>query len=174
MTEKRYSQFIRRRDSRSPGAIAELVDRAGFEQTLRNDSLIITIPGATVRTIDDRLDQIGFPGPRIEPGLVSSGFDASKFFARVDHRLNSNYQLTARYGLYDISAINSRTVGGLNAVSRGTNLDNRDHTNISGVASFGTATFSPMARDIDLYEIVNNFTTQRGSHSIKAGVDFLY
>ncbi|MGB9179494.1 MAG: TonB-dependent receptor [Pyrinomonadaceae bacterium] len=45
--------------------------------------------------------------------------------------------------------------------------------NISGVASFGTATSSPTARDLDLYEIVDNVTTQRGSHSLKGGVDFL-
>ena len=94
---------------------------------------------------------------------------------------------------------------GLNAVSRGTGLDNRDQTiavsnvttlsprtlnearfqftrsrldapvndeigpavNIAGVASFGTATFSPLARDIDLYEMVDNVSTQRGAHSIK-------
>ncbi|HSO75904.1 MAG TPA: TonB-dependent receptor, partial [Blastocatellia bacterium] len=113
--------------------------------------------------------------------------------------------------LYDISALNSRTVGGLNAVSRGTNLDNLDQTiavsnvtalspqtinearfqytrsrleapvqdeigpavNIAGVASFGTATFSPLARNIDSYEFVDNVATQRGNHSIKAGADFL-
>ena len=45
--------------------------------------------------------------------------------------------------------------------------------NISGVANFGTATFSPLARDIDLYELVNNVSTQRGAHSLKAGVDLL-
>jgi hypothetical protein len=46
--------------------------------------------------------------------------------------------------------------------------------NISGVANFGTAGSSPTARDIDLYELVNNVSAQRGAHSIKAGVDFLY
>ena len=46
--------------------------------------------------------------------------------------------------------------------------------NISGVANFGTAGSSPTGRDIDLYEFVNNVSVQRGSHSIKAGVDFLY
>lgn len=185
---------------------------SNFEQTRRNDSLIITIPTATVATINNRLDQIGYRGPRIETGLVPSGFDVTNFFARVDHKLNDDNQLVARYSFYDISAFNSRTVGGLNAVSRGTNIDNQDHTvainnvttfssrtvnearfqytrsrlaapvndetgpavNISGVASFGTATFSPLARDIDLYEVVDSFTTQRGNHSIKSGVDFLY
>ncbi|HEX5731991.1 MAG TPA: TonB-dependent receptor [Blastocatellia bacterium] len=185
---------------------------SNFEQTRRNDSLIITIPSATVAAINNRLDQTGFRGPRVETGLVPSGFDASNLFARIDHRLNGNNQFAARYSFYDIAALNSRTVGGLNSISRGTGLDNRDHAialsnvttlssksvnearfqytrsrlaapvndetgpavNISGMASFGTATFSPLARDIDLYEVVDNITAERGNHSIKAGADFLY
>ena len=46
--------------------------------------------------------------------------------------------------------------------------------NINGVASFGIATFSPLARDIDLYEVVDNISATRGAHSIKGGVDVLY
>src|SRR6185369_5032816 len=46
--------------------------------------------------------------------------------------------------------------------------------NISGVANFGTATFSPVARDIDLFEAVDNVSTQLGNHSLKAGGGFLY
>ena len=33
---------------------------------------------------------------------------------------------------------------------------------IAGVAQFGTATFSPLGRDINLFEAVNNVSTQRG------------
>jgi hypothetical protein len=46
--------------------------------------------------------------------------------------------------------------------------------NISGVANLGTSTSSPTGRDIDLYEVVDNFTIQRGAHSVKFGADFLY
>src|SRR5688500_17452426 len=46
--------------------------------------------------------------------------------------------------------------------------------NIAGVANFGTATFSPLARDINLLEIVDNVSTQLGDHSLKAGGSFLY
>jgi hypothetical protein len=143
---------------------------------------------------------------------VPGGYDTTNFFARVDHKLNAANQLSARYSLYDISAINSRNVGGLNAVSRGTALGDRDQTvalnnvttisrrtlnearfqftrsrltapindttgpavNISGVANFGTATFSPLARDIDLFELVDSVSTQRGAHSLKVGTDILY
>ncbi|HEY0544700.1 MAG TPA: carboxypeptidase regulatory-like domain-containing protein [Pyrinomonadaceae bacterium] len=183
-----------------------------FEQTRRNDSAVITIAPAAVPSINARLNATGFRAPRIETGLVPSGYDATNFFARVDHKLNNSNLLTARYSLYDISASNSRNVGGLNAVSRGTALGDLDQTfainavtnissrtinearfqytrsrltapvndsigpavNITGVASFGTATFSPLARDIDLFEAVDNVATQRGSHSLKGGVDFLY
>jgi hypothetical protein len=46
--------------------------------------------------------------------------------------------------------------------------------NISGIANFGTATFSPQARDINLLEVVNNVSTQFGNHSLKAGGSFIY
>ncbi|MFY9610768.1 MAG: TonB-dependent receptor [Blastocatellia bacterium] len=184
---------------------------SNFEQTRRNDSLVITISPANVAAINDKLDSINFGGPRIETGIVPSGFDSTNLFGRLDHRINDSNQFSARYSLYDISSSSARTVGGLNAVSRGTNLDNLDQTiavsnvtalspqtinearfqytrsrleapvrdeigpaiNIAGVASFGTATFSPLARNIDSYEFVDNVATQRGNHSIKAGADFL-
>ncbi|MBV9959891.1 MAG: TonB-dependent receptor, partial [Acidobacteria bacterium] len=183
-----------------------------FEQTRRNDAAVITIAPAAVSAINTRLNAINFRGPRIETGLAPSGYDVTNFFARVDHRLNDRNLLTARYSLYDISASNSRNVGGLNSVSRGAALGDLDQTfalnavtnlstrsinearfqytrsrltapvndevgpavNIQGVASFGTATFSPLARDIDLFEVVDNVSTQRGAHALKGGVDFLY
>lgn len=185
---------------------------ANFEQTRRNDAAVITIPLDSVALINARLNLINFPGPRIETGLAPSGYDVTNFFARVDHRLNDANLLSARYSVYDLSAINSRSVGGLNSISRGTNLDTLDQTlivnnvttispqtinearfqymrsrlaapvndaigpavNITGVASFGTATFSPLARDIDMFEAVDTISTQRGAHSLKGGVDFLY
>ncbi len=185
---------------------------SNFEQTRRNDSNVITITSANVAAINNRLALTNYSGPRIEPGIVPGGFDSTNLFARVDHKLDGANLLSLRYSFYDIKATNSRNVGGLNAVSRGTSLDNRDQTfaagnvttlsprsinearfqftrsrlaapvndetgpavNISGVASFGTATFSPLARSIDLYEAVDNISTQRGAHSLKGGVDFLY
>ncbi len=46
--------------------------------------------------------------------------------------------------------------------------------NISGVASFGTATFSPTGRNINLFEFATSFSHQAGRHSLKAGVDLLH
>ncbi len=108
----------------------------------------------------------------------------------------------ARYSFYEIDSVNARGVGGLNATSRGTALDNRDQTialsevatlsprianearfqftrsklsapvndlvgpaiSISGVANLGTSTSSPTGRDLDLYELVDNLTIERGAH----------
>ena len=144
--------------------------------------------------------------------MVPASFDTTNLLARVDHNLNERNQLNARYSLYHITAATSRTVGGLNSVSRGSGLDDTDQTvevgnvttissrtlneariqftrsrldspindavgpavNISGVANFGIATFSPLARDINLFEAVDNVSTQRGLHSFKGGVDFPY
>ena len=183
-----------------------------FEQTRRNYSAVLTIAPAAVNSINNRLRAVNYPGSSIETGVVPASFDTTNFFARIDHRINQRNQLSARYSLYHIEAVNSRNVGGLNAVSRGTGINDTDQTfyltnvttlssrtvnelrfqytnsrldapindqvgpavNIAGVANFGTATFSPLARDINLVEIVDNVSTQLGDHSLKAGGGFLY
>jgi Carboxypeptidase regulatory-like domain/TonB dependent receptor len=45
---------------------------------------------------------------------------------------------------------------------------------ISGLAAFGRSTSSPTARLNYLYEAVDNLVMQRGAHTVKTGVDFLY
>lgn len=182
------------------------------EQTRRNDSNVITIAPASVAAINNRLQAVGYQGSRVQTGLVPGGYDTTNLFARLDHQLNRRNSFTATYNFYDIGAVNARTVGGLNAVSRGTNLDNQDHTvnlqnittvgsnslnelrfqfrrsrlgapaidqtgpavSINGVASFGTATNSPTRRDIDLYQLTDNFSAVRGNHSVKFGGEYLY
>src|SRR5689334_9157761 len=183
-----------------------------FEQTRRNYSAVLTIAPTAVASINDRLRAVNYGGPLVETGVVPASFDTTNFFARIDHRLSERNQLSARYSLYHIKAVNSRNVGGLNAVSRGTGISDIDQTvqvsnvttlssrtlnearfqfthsrldapindatgpavNIAGVANFGTATFSPLARDINLFEAVDNVSTQIGEHSLKAGGGFLY
>lgn len=183
-----------------------------LEQTRRNDSAVVTIAPSAVAFINSRLNAVNYRGPRIETGVVPASFDTTNFFARLDHSLNNRNQLSSRYSLYRITAVNSRTVGGLNAVTRGSGLNDTDQTvevsnvtmlssrtlnearfqfthsaldapindsvgpsvSIAGVANFGAATSSPLARNIDLLEVIDNVSTQRGPHSLKAGVDFLY
>ncbi|HSO76737.1 MAG TPA: carboxypeptidase-like regulatory domain-containing protein, partial [Blastocatellia bacterium] len=53
---------------------------SNFEQTRRNDSLVITISPANVAAINDELDSINLGGPRIETGNVPAGFDSTNLF----------------------------------------------------------------------------------------------
>lgn len=182
-----------------------------FEQTRRNYSAVLTIAPGAVNVINNRLNAVNYPGALINTGVVPASFDTTNFFGRIDHKLSDRNDLSGRYSLYHINAVNSRNVGGLNAVSRGTGLNDTDQTvqvsnvtvlsnrtlnearfqytnsrldapvndttgpvNIAGVASFGTATFSPVGRDINLFEAVDNVSTQRGNHSLKTGGSFLY
>jgi hypothetical protein len=46
--------------------------------------------------------------------------------------------------------------------------------NVAGVASFAVATSSPERRDLDVFEIADTVSVQRGSHLVKTGVDVLY
>ncbi len=45
---------------------------------------------------------------------------------------------------------------------------------ISGVATFGTLSGSPQARQNKMFQIVNNLSHQRGAHAMRVGADFLY
>ena len=185
---------------------------SNFEQTRRNYSAVLTISPNAVNSINNRLRAVNYSGPLVSTGVVPASFDTTNFFTRIDHSINRRNELSGRYSLYHIEAVNSRTVGGLNTVSRGTGLTDTDQTvvvsnittfssrtlnearvqytnsrldapvndevgpavNIAGVANFGTATFSPLGRDINLFEAVNNVSTQRGDHSLKFGAGFLY
>jgi outer membrane receptor protein involved in Fe transport len=172
---------------------------------------IITISPTNVAAINARLDAVAYAGPHISTGNFDTTLDTTNLFARIDDMVTPSDELTARLNTYDVTSDNSRSAGGLNAVSRGTGLSNHDRTiaasnlwtisggaisetrgqitrsrldappndlagpavNINGIASFGTLTVSPTARDIDLGEVVQNVTLLRGNHSLKAGVDLL-
>lgn len=54
------------------------------------------------------------------------------------------------------------------------NTQNSPAVTISGVATFGRFSSSPTARLNYLFEAVNNLVLQRGSHTFKTGVDYLY
>jgi hypothetical protein len=110
-----------------------------FEQTRLHNSTVLTILPANVTALNAVLDEINYTGPRISTGLAPTGYNATNFFLRADHRINSANLLTARYNFYDIESGNARGVGGLNAVSRGTSLEDRDQT----IAVSEVATLSP-------------------------------
>lgn len=185
---------------------------SNFEQTRQHRAGFISIADGDITAINNVLGQVTYKGARVQNGFFPTGYNATNYFARIDHKLNDGNSLLVRYNFYDISSKNARNVGGLNAISRGAGLNDRDHTlaiqetgqlsptsinegrfqftrsrlgspvndlvgpaiNISGRANLGTATFSPTARAIDLYEATDSLGKQFGSHSLKGGVDFIY
>ncbi|MBI4470237.1 MAG: TonB-dependent receptor [Acidobacteria bacterium] len=112
---------------------------ANFEQTRLHNAVPLTIFPANVAAINTVLDQIRYAGPRVTTGLAPTGYHTTNFLARADHRLNEAHALAVRYSFYDIDGLNARGVGGLNATSRGTALENRDQT----IALSEVATLSP-------------------------------
>jgi hypothetical protein len=112
---------------------------ANFEQTRLHNAVVLTLRPQDVMGINTVLDQLNYTGPRLGTGLAPAGYNTSNFMARADHRLNAAHLLMARYSFYGIDSLNARGVGGLNAVSRGTALTDRDHT----IALSETATLAP-------------------------------
>jgi hypothetical protein len=112
---------------------------ANFEQTRLHNAVVLTIRPENVTAINTVLDRLSYTGPRLSTGLAPAGYNTSNFLARADHRLNAAHLLMARYSFYGIDSLNARGVGGLNAVSRGTALTDRDHT----IALSETATLTP-------------------------------
>jgi hypothetical protein len=184
---------------------------ANVERTELERTGIVTIGPAAVDTIAATLARTGYTGPAPGTGEFPTGYDTSNVFTRVDHLPSPAARLSMRYSFYDVSSANARNVGGLNAVSRGTRLDNRDHmgaatlsttgarlvnemrgqvtrsrlgspandqrgpaVNIAGVASFGTSTTSPTARDLDTFELSEGVTLQRGAHLVTTGGNLVY
>jgi hypothetical protein len=112
---------------------------SNFEQTRQNRAGLITIAPANADAINAALNSFRYAGWPITTGEFPTGYDTTNFFARVDHRLNVANQLAVRYSIYDVNSPNARSVGGLNAISRGTSLEDRDQT----LALNEIATLSP-------------------------------
>ncbi|HKO58415.1 MAG TPA: TonB-dependent receptor [Thermoanaerobaculia bacterium] len=182
-----------------------------IEQLRQRGGGVITIAPEAVPAINARLDAAGYRGARLTTGAFDTTLDSTNVFLRADQNATADDQLTLRLNTYDVDSANARNAGGLNALSRGAALGNRDRTlaannlavvskdtmaetraqitrsrlqaptndtvgpavNIAGIASFGVATFSPIARDIDLYELAQNGSWYRGEHAFKAGLDLL-
>ena len=181
------------------------------EHTNDDQTGLVTIANDAVQTINATLAARQYPGPPIATGEFTSGYASTNVFVRADQDLGGAGRLNMRYSTYAVDSPNSRNASGLNAVTRGTGLNNRDQTgafnlvstlpgvavnelrvqlthsrldapvndpigpavSISGVATFGTSTSSPTGRDINLFEVSDTVSTQRGAHLLKAGTDVL-
>jgi hypothetical protein len=99
-----------------------------FEQRQLNQSGLITISPANVAAINARLDAVGYQGARIATGLYPNPVHLTNVFGKVDHQFNPRDLFSIRYSLYDVSSVNSRGAGALNAATASAGLDNRDQT----------------------------------------------
>jgi hypothetical protein len=98
------------------------------ERTNLDRAGIITISPGVVDAVNQVLDAVEYRGQLLATGEFPTGYETTNAFVRADHALGGSSRLSARYSLYDVASDNARNVGGLNAVSRGTRLDNRDQT----------------------------------------------
>ncbi|MEJ7606379.1 MAG: TonB-dependent receptor, partial [Bryobacteraceae bacterium] len=126
----------------------------------------ITISPSNVQVINHTLDSTGYRGPRIETGEFSTGWDTTNYFARLDHQMNPANQLIVRYSLYDIRSDNARSVGALNAVSRGTRSDDRDHA----VALSTVSSLSPSAINEGRFQFTDSRLSAPGNDLIGPAV----
>ena len=98
------------------------------ERTQQDKNGVVTISPANVTAINSALASFGYRGPSIHTGEFVTGYKSTNAFARIDHTLSQSSRLQMRYSLYDVSSRNARGVGGLSAVTRGTPLDDTDHS----------------------------------------------
>jgi hypothetical protein len=102
---------------------------------------LVTIAPDVASVINQRLANVGYPGPAIATGQYSNPIDSTNVFAKVDHRVTGSDQFGLRYALYDVNSLNARGAGGLNAATASSALDNRDQTvAVSNTLSLSTRT----------------------------------
>lgn len=89
---------------------------------------LTTILPANVEAINRRLTETGYKGPSVTTGIYDNPVDATSVMGKVDHHVNGRSQLSLRYGLYDITARNSRGAGALNSPTAASDLDNLDQS----------------------------------------------
>lgn len=104
-----------------------------YEHRQLNQTNFLTITAANAAAINAVLTADNYPGQLLN--ISSSGITVypnpvryDNFFFKVDHKISSKDQLTARYSLYHVTSINSRNAGGLTYTSGGANLNDLDQT----------------------------------------------
>ena len=112
---------------------------ANFERRDLNQSGLVTISPDNVSLINARLTATGYPGSLISTGLYPNPVHMTNFFAKVDHQFSQKDQFSARYSLYNVSSVNSRGAGALNAPTASANLDDTDQV----IAASNILTLSP-------------------------------
>jgi len=99
-----------------------------FEQRQLNQSGLVTIDPANVNIINNRLNAVNYPGPRISTGIYPNPVHITNVLAKADHQFSTRDQFSLRYNLYTLESRNARGAGALNDVSASSSVDTTDHT----------------------------------------------
>jgi outer membrane receptor protein involved in Fe transport len=112
-----------------------------LEKRNLDQSGVITISDANVAIINAHLARVGYLGPPISTGVFPIEQDLLNVLAKLDHEFSPSDRFSFRYSRYGLDAVNARNVGGLNAPSASTGLDNTDQTfAVSNVAILSSRT----------------------------------
>jgi hypothetical protein len=106
---------------------------ANFEQRQLNQTGSISITAANASAINTVLTANNYPGQllNVSPSSITiypNPVRSTNIFAKVDHRVSSRDNLSARYSLYHVSSINSRGAGGTAYTSAAASLRDLDQT----------------------------------------------
>jgi hypothetical protein len=110
-----------------------------LEQRRLDQTGLSTILAANVAPINARLAAAGYQGPPVTTGVYPNPIDSTNLIAKAEHQAATRGRLAARFSLYDVSALNARGAGGLNAPSASADLGNLDRT----FAASHTVSLSP-------------------------------
>ncbi len=99
-----------------------------LEQRRLDQTGFSTILAANIAPINARLAAAGYQGPLVATGIYANPIDSTNLIAKVEHQATRRGRFAARFSLYDVSAVNARGAGGLNAPSASADLDNLDRT----------------------------------------------
>jgi hypothetical protein len=141
------------------------------ERKVLDQTGVVSITSENVATINPRLTRVGYPGLPVETGIYPNPVHTSNVLGKIDHQFTGADQLSVRYALYDVTSVNARGVGNLNAPSGSTGLDNRDHSlAISNVWMMSSNTVSETRVQIAQGDLHAYSTDQIGPQVTISGV----
>jgi Carboxypeptidase regulatory-like domain/TonB-dependent Receptor Plug Domain len=118
-----------------------------------DDRTIVTVGPTVLGTPKQILERAGFV---VETGNVPYKIEGDQFLAKLDHQLNENQNLMARFNYADAFNENIEPWGGQTARSRGAVLDSSDymaalsHTRVKGMRLVNELRFQYAKRDQDV------------------------
>ena len=123
MNQKQYGASLG-----GPVALNRTFYFANVEQRRLDQTGLTRISAENVASVNTRLQAIRYPGSAVSTGEYPNPVDSTHFLAKLDHQVNNLDQFSVRYSLYDVSSLNSRGAGALNAPTASANLDNTDQS----------------------------------------------